>query len=459
MLAIALSLLGAEPPAEHPAEHPGEDYAARSVRGAGLVLWHSNVSFFNTAYTWNAAARTWVGITRPMANPTQAELCGVSFRTTVPVNIFAIVPDARQDAYTALDMLPAAHRCRGIGEPKLVTIGGARFVYGHTHKHCPDAFFNYMSAHGVDTPGRRQMFLASVYRNFLAPLVLPGGKMGTVTPLRPLFWDERPEPHNPTAKNFVFFAREPTPHIVAQVHGCVYARQNANELAVVLLEPNHTVYSLDASGLMRLVCSTPAVFGFPAYLRASLSCGTVHVGPSRALVAGHLGQGRWIGAYRMTFFYIMSTEPPYNPVCATPVVNFGLSETLEYVLHMEQHGELLYVSTGVDNCWSALVALHVDQLARECLPLGRSLARRTSMLKLVNRTLVRRPWQPPEPTVAKRSDRKDGRRSVLRKHGLKTAEKDLPCLGVFCPRKGGRRRRQPRSGSSVPAAALRYHEY
>ena len=314
MLAIALSLLGAaapaEPPAEPLAEPPGEDYAARSVRGAGLVLWHSNVSFFNTAYTWNAAARTWVGITRPMANPTQAELCGVSFRTTVPVNTFAIVPDARQDAYTALDMLPAAHRCRGIGEPKLVTIGGARFVYGHTHKHCPDAFFNYMSAHGVDTPGRRQMFLASVYRNFLAPLVLPGGKMGTVTPLRPLFWDERPEPHNPTAKNFVFFAREPTPHIVAQVHGCVYARQNANELAVVLLEPNHTVYSLDASGLMRLVCSTPAVFGFPAYLRTSLSCGTVHVGPSRALVAGHLGQGRWIGAYRMTFFYIMSTEPP-----------------------------------------------------------------------------------------------------------------------------------------------------
>ena len=25
-----------------------------------------------------------------------------------------------------------------------------------------------------------------------------------------------------------------------------------------------------------------------------------------------------------------------NPVCATPVVNFGLSETLEYVLHMER---------------------------------------------------------------------------------------------------------------------------
>lgn len=196
MLAIALSLLGAEPSAGHPAEHPGEDYAARSVReeGAVLVLRHSHVSFFNTAYTWNAAARTWVGITRPMANPTQAALCGVSFGTTVPVNTLAIVPDARQDAYTALDMLPAAHRCQGIGEPKLVTIGGARFVYGHTHKHGPDAFFNYMSAHGVDTPGRRQMFLASVYRNFLAPLALPGGKMGTVTPLRPLFWDERPEP-------------------------------------------------------------------------------------------------------------------------------------------------------------------------------------------------------------------------------------------------------------------------
>jgi len=305
VLTIAHSLLQA-------AEPPEGDLPPRSVGRVGLVLWHSNVSFFNTAYTWNAAARTWVGITRPMANPTQAELCGVSFRTAVPVNTFAIVPDARQDDYASLDMPPTAHRCRGIGEPKLVTIGGARFVYGHTHKHCPDAFFNYMNAHGIDTPDRRKMFIASVYRNFLAPLVLPGSgaRTGTVTPLRPLFWDERPEPDNPTAKNFVFFAREATSPIVTQVHGCVHARQNANELAVVLLEPNHTVYSLDASGLMRLVCSTPAVFGFPAWLRTSLSCGTVRVGPSRALVAGHLGQGGWLGAYRMTFFYIVSTVPP-----------------------------------------------------------------------------------------------------------------------------------------------------
>ena len=68
------------------------------------------------------------------------------------------------------------------------------------------------------------------------------------------------------------------------------------------------------------------------------------------------------------------------------------------------------------------------------------------MLKLINGTLVRRAWQPPEPTVDKK-ERKDGSRSVLRKRGPKTVQKYLPCLGVFCP--GKRDRRQPRSGGAA----------
>ena len=32
-----------------------------------------------------------------------------------------------------------------------------------------------------------------------------------------------------------------------------------------------------------------------------------------------------------------------NPVCATPVVSFGLSENLEYVLHMERQ----HVKSGI----------------------------------------------------------------------------------------------------------------
>lgn len=45
------------------------------------------------------------------------------------------------------------------------------------------------------------------------------------------------------------------------------------------------------------------------------------------------------------------------------------------------------------------------------------------MLKLINGTLVRRAWQPPEPTVDKK-ERKDGSRSVLRKRGQR------PCKSI-----------------------------
>ena len=53
-------------------------------------------------------------------------------------------------------------------------------------------------------------------------------------------------------------------------------------------------------------------------------------------------------------------------------MGFGLSRTtppLEYATHMELHERSLYVSVGVDNCWSALVRLPADEIMARCRPL------------------------------------------------------------------------------------------
>ena len=53
-------------------------------------------------------------------------------------------------------------------------------------------------------------------------------------------------------------------------------------------------------------------------------------------------------------------------------MGFGLSQTvppLEYATHLERHGEDLFVSVGVDNCWSYLVRLPLAGVMARCRPL------------------------------------------------------------------------------------------
>ena len=85
------------------------------------------------------------------------------------------------------------------------------------------------------------------------------------------------------------------------------------------------------------------------------------VSSSLALGMGHVSQGGWLGAYRMTFFFGVSRTPPFGLECVTPMIAFGMSDSLEYATHVELHDDHLYVSVGVDNCWTALVKLQVHR--------------------------------------------------------------------------------------------------
>ena len=66
------------------------------------------------------------------------------------------------------------------------------------------------------------------------------------------------------------------------------------------------------------------------------------------------------------FFYAFSTRPPFGIECVTPVIDLGLSAELEYPMHVERHGDSLYLSVGVDNCWSALVKLRLSDVMQGC---------------------------------------------------------------------------------------------
>ena len=91
--------------------------------------------------------------------------------------------------------------------------------------------------------------------------------------------------------------------------------------------------------------------------RPSLSGGPVRINAKQMLTAAHLSRGPWHVAYRVTFFYIFSAEPPYQILCATPNLLFNLTQRgrshgmeLEYATHLELHNtDDLYVSVGVDN--------------------------------------------------------------------------------------------------------------
>ena len=54
-----------------------------------------------------------------------------------------------------------------------------------------------------------------------------------------------------------------------------------------------------------------------------------------------------------TFFYACEARPPFSIRAVTPLVNFGWSPVLEYLTHIELHGDQLHVSLGVADCRGA----------------------------------------------------------------------------------------------------------
>ena len=138
------------------------------------------------------------------------------------------------------------------------------------------------------------------------------------------------------------------------------------------------------------------------------------------------------------FFYAFSTRPPFGIECVTPVIDLGLSAELEYPMHVERHGDSLYLSVGVDNCWSALVKLRLSDVMQGCragdLHRKEAHVRENSILRVVEGGRLVRVRHDFEPIW--RGDRADGQRLVSRLvpgEGQRTVR--LPCKGAFCPSK------------------------
>ena len=138
-------------------------------------------------------------------------------------------------------------------------------------------------------------------------------------------------------------------------------------------------------------------------------------------------------AAQFTFFYAFSARPPFNIVCVTPAFDFGLSDDMEYPMHMELHGNHLYVSLGIDNCWSALVRVPLAGVLQFCNSLGSKVSPSSHFVQAHHHG---KPYLKSKGfDVVWTGDRIDGKRqpvSLRSCPGNSCADMLLPCKGAFC---------------------------
>ena len=114
---------------------------------------------------------------------------------------------------------------------------------------------------------------------------------------------------------------------------------------------------------MVLLATTHADLGFLDPV--GLSAGPIYLPDGeQMLVAGHTRRGGFNQAMRQTFFYVCDAHPPFAIRAVTPLVNFGWSPLLEYLTHIELHGDMLYVSLGIADCSSVLLRLPLSAVLR-----------------------------------------------------------------------------------------------
>ena len=337
---------------------------------AGGVQWHSNAScadpvelvldtgnaaVFNVAFTWDVSNSRWVGLGRFHQSTPNAPNCLVPWHFQA-INDLAYSDDGRGESYRTLTV-PKNVQCNNIGEPKWMRVGGKQLVYCYTNGACPSATF----MNDVPSGKLRDTLLASFYRNYFFDFTTPEHTAGRA-PAHPIWYEERPEPDQPTAKNFLFFEHGGQPY------------------AITLVEPTHSIYALSLTTGFMYPAYSPNTsssvlgLGFSSDIRTSLSAGPIKIDEHRFLVAGHVAKGGWADAYRLTFFYVFSAKPPFAIKCVTPVMSFGLSEraraskeyALEYNTHIELHGRHVYLSIGVDNCFTRLLKLPLGRILRHC---------------------------------------------------------------------------------------------
>ena len=194
---------------------------------------------------------------------------------------------------------------------------------------------------------------------------------------------QRPEARSYIAKNFLLFV---APGTTPGGEKTLYA--------ITLIDP-HAIHEVNITTgrMQRLVLPKgpvpPPRLGFQD--RIGLSAGPVPIllpdGRRQLLVAGHTrrgGVGPGTAPMRMTFFYTCDPVPPFTIRQVTPVVQFGLSDSLEYLTHIElvtednRGGESggaarardnglipqpqLYISLGVDDCASVLLRVPLARI-------------------------------------------------------------------------------------------------
>ena len=332
---------------------------------------------FNVAFSWNATSRSWIGLGRYLQGAQHVRQCCSRARGVDVGRFFALSDDGAGATFRPLRVPPSVV-CDLVGEPKWLVLGGKRMVYTYTNgcsKTQRIAFASQL------LPRYREGTMASRYQSYifdfrtaeadavrapasnarpgLSPQVKPNRTLSTAPNVLLLAYDVRPEAGNPTAKNFLLF------------------EHNRTSYALTLAEP-HAVFRVSAtSGEMhpsyRTHAPLVAALGLPAGLsyHIGLSGGPIHLKGVGYLVAAHVGLGSF-GGYRRTFFYVFRDTPPFQIECSTPIFPFQLSTRspqLEYCTHIELHNRHVFVSLGVDDCYSVLVKVPLNEIMGRCAKL------------------------------------------------------------------------------------------
>jgi len=361
-----------------------------SVLGVTTVLVPpSQAAQWNALWTWSAAAHAWVSIARhddhlvttPRCTPhfkrwrapaleptietsgaTNANLSNSSLPDVREALDAAFARTLRLLSYQRMQLPRNILRYCGwqLGEPKLVAgPHGRRLLYGYCRAAAPALW------RGLPRTIRNE-YRQSTYKNFLCEYhaTAVGCDVSHNAVLLNYARHDRPEPASASAKNFLVFS-PPVP-ILAKNR----SRHRHGELLVIALIQPHRVYRVQMpTGHMVPLATTHANLGFLDPI--GLSAGPILLpGGEQMLVAGHTRRGGFNQAMRQTFFYVCDAQPPFTIRAVTALVNFGWSPLLEYLTHIELHGDMLYVSLGIADCSSVLLRLPLSAVLRLLVPVS-----------------------------------------------------------------------------------------
>jgi len=223
-----------------------------------------------------------------------------------------------------------------VGEVKPYVFDNQLYLYTHFfgEREDIDIFPSYVSDNA------KQLYFESRYKNYLWNL--------NTDKVIPLHYDVIPG-NEKTNKNFLFFQYE------------------SDFLSITSISP-HKIYRVSMNtGYMEPFAETnfnfKSVFGsFFKKTELCLSGGPIHLPKYNSyLVAGHSRIGNW-GGFRMTFFYTFEDKYPFQINKVSPLISFGFSKKLEYCNQICKHKEYLYISLGVEDEYSLLLKIHLDDI-------------------------------------------------------------------------------------------------